>query len=144
MSEMIDRVASTLFGQDISKAAYPEIWRNFARRAMNEIHKAGDSDDYERNFSGHGRGTVISQIPGGGFQERDMTIAERNARVPALQIAAQIHRLACYAAFAYIETWELIAPAIAKARNEAFDDAARTLRMFGDDESADIVLGLKD
>ena len=75
----------------------------------------GDREFYERNYHGHGQGLVITQPESGKFIERPMTPAELAARKPALWIAEHIHKMACYAAFAYIMAWEQIAPAIDKA-----------------------------
>lgn len=90
---------------------------------------------YERNYAGHGRGVVITQ-DGGVFSERPMTEAELTARAPALAIASDIHKLACYAAFAYIKVWELIAPVIEQAKKTAREEAL--------EETANIVLAMPD
>lgn len=79
-----------------------------------ELDRLSDEEYFERNYSGHGRGVVITN-ENGKFVERQMTNAELWARKPALEIAADIHKLACYAAFAYIKCWEFIAPVIETA-----------------------------
>jgi hypothetical protein len=70
-----------------------------------------ERENYEMAYHGHGRGVVVTNDRGK-FLERPMTDAELIARKPAMDLSDNIHRIATYAAFAYIKAWELIAPAI--------------------------------
>lgn len=70
----------------------------------------------EISYHGHGRRVVVTQDGHGHFSERPMTIAERWARQPAMAISDQIHKLACYAAFAYIKSWKIIVPTLAAVK----------------------------
>lgn len=73
--------------------------------------KDSERERYDMAFSGHGKGYVITQRDGV-FCERPMTPGELMAREPAMKIAEQIHKFAFYAAFAYINCWEIIAPVL--------------------------------
>lgn len=79
--------------------------------------EAQERHRYDMAFHGHGRGMVITQVDGQ-FIERTMTPGELMARAPAMKIAQQIHKLACYAAFAYIECWQIIAPILSSMTHE--------------------------
>lgn len=71
------------------------------------------SEHYERGYTGHGRGVVVTNDGKGNFSERQMTAGEMAARAPAWAIGADPYEfLTRAAAFAYIRSWEVIAPAI--------------------------------
>lgn len=81
---------------------------------------------FERAYYGHGDGLVVTQPKSGRFVERPMTPGELAARAPAWEIATRIIEMANAAAFAYIVSWEFIAPAIDKAIAEAVSAAPKS------------------
>ena len=85
-------------------------------------------------YYGHDESEVVTQPQSGKFVSRPMTIAERCARGPALEIAEDIYRHANQAGVCYIEIWELISKAAQAAidEKEALERAKFELVMQSD------------